>query len=131
MSVMTPEDAERFAKLEASDAKRKAYKKKWYEEWKKTATPEEIAEVRSKERERKRAERAQLTPEQRDEIRKADRQRKSKDKMTEEQLEARREYNREWKRKQREAKKAEADKEPISDMATAIKELKKGTAVLK
>jgi serine phosphatase RsbU (regulator of sigma subunit) len=128
--MMTPDEAERFSRLETSDAKRKAYKKKWYEEWKKTATKEEMEAVRTKERERKRAERQTLTDEEREAIRKADRERKTKDKMTAEQLEARRAYNREYKRKQRESKKAEATKEPIADMDTALKELKKGTVVL-
>ena len=126
--MMTPEEAERLSRLEASDAKRKAYKKKWYEEWKKTASKEEMEAVRTKERERKRAERQTLTDEEREAIRKLDRERKTKDKMTPEQLEARRAYNREYKRKQREAKKAEA--KPIADMDTAMKELKKGTVIL-
>jgi len=126
--MMTPDEAERFSRLETSDAKRKAYKKKWYEEWKKSATKEEMEAVRTKERERKRTERQTLTDEEREAIRKADRERKTKDKMSAEQLETRRAYNREYKRKQREAKKAEA--KPIADMDTALKELNQGTAIL-
>ena len=131
--MMTPDEADRLSRLEASDAKRKAYKKKWYDEWRKSATKEELEAVRTKERERKRAERRTLTEEELEAIRKADRERKTKDKLTLEKLEAIRTYNREYKRKQRDVKKAEVKKakmEPIADMDTALKELDQGTAIL-
>jgi len=124
---MTTEQMERLAVLEAKDAKRKEYKKKWHQEWKTTASKEELDAIRTKERERKREERKTMTDEEREEIRKLDRERKAKANLTEEELERRRAYNREYKRKQREAKKGE----PIADQETAIKALKKGTVVLK
>ena len=121
------EDAKlkRLAELEAREEKRKAYKKEWYKEKMAEITPEELATIRSRERERKVKERESLTEEQREAVRKADRERKSKTNLTEEQLEARRAYNREYKRKQRETKNV-----PISEIADALKELDKGKAVL-
>jgi hypothetical protein len=120
------EKMERLAELEAREEKRKAYKKEWYKEKMAEITPEELATIRSRERERKVKERESLTDEQREAVRKADRERKSKANLTEEQLEARRAYNREYKRKQREAK----TNAPISEIGDALKELEKGKAVL-
>lgn len=125
--VMTTEQAERLVQLEERDKKRKEYKKKWHQEWKTTASKEELDAIRTKERERKRQEREKMTDEEREAIRKLDRERKAKSNLSEAELERRRAYNREYKRKQREAKKAQ----PIADQETAIKELEKGTVVLK
>ena len=123
---MDEQKLKRLAELEAREEKRKAYKKEWYKEKMTEITPEELATIRSRERERKVKEREAMTDEQREAVRKADRERKSKTNLTEEQLEARRVYNREYKRKQREVK-ANA---PISEIADALKELDKGKAVL-
>ena len=125
---MEMEDAKlkRLAELEAREEKRKAYKKEWYKEKMAEITPEALATLRSRERDRKVKEREVMTDEQRETVRKADRERKSKANLTEEQLEARRAYNREYKRKQREAK----TNAPISEIADALKELDKGNAVL-
>ena len=121
------EKLEKLAELEAKNQKRKEYKAEWHKKWKSTLSKEELEAVRTKERERKRAERESMTEEQREEIKKIDRERKRKEKLTEEQLEARRAYNREYKKKQREeAKKAG----PITDISTALKELKKGDSIL-
>ena len=125
--VVTTEQAQRLAELEQRDKKRKEYKKKWHQEWKTTASKEELDAIRTKERERKRQEREKMTDEEREAIRKLDRERKAKANLTDAELERRRAYNREYKRKQREAKKSE----PIADQETALKELNKGTAVLK
>ena len=110
--VITPDQTiqkkmERLAELEKKEAKRKEYKSKWHQEWKKNLTPEELEALRKTERERK-----------------------AKTNLTEEQLEARRAYNREYKRKLREAEKEKKTGEPISEMQTALKELKKGDVVL-
>lgn len=123
---MDEQKLKRLAELEAREEKRKAYKKEWYKEKMTEITPEELATIRSRERERKVKEREAMTDEQREAVRKSDRERKSKTNLTEEQLEARRAYNREYKRKQREVK-ANA---PISEIADALKELDKGKAVL-
>lgn len=123
---MDEQKLKRLAELEAREEKRKAYKKEWYKEKMTEITPEELATIRSRERERKVKERESMTDEQREAVRKSDRERKSKSNLTEEQLEARRAYNREYKRKQREAK----VNAPISEIADALKELDKGKAVL-
>lgn len=123
---MDEQKMKRLAELEAREEKRKVYKKEWYKEKMAEITPEELATIRSRERDRKVKERETLTDEQREAVRKSDRERKSKANLTEEQLEARRAYNREYKRKQREVK-ANA---PISEIADALKELDKGKAVL-
>jgi len=123
---MDEQKMKRLAELEAREEKRKAYKKEWYKEKMTEITPEQLATLRSRERERKVKERETMTDEQRETVRKADRERKSKANLTEEQLEARRAYNREYKRKQREAK----TNAPISEIADALKELDKGKAIL-
>ena len=123
---MDEQKLKRLAELEAREEKRKAYKKEWYKEKMTEITPEQLATIRARERDRKVKERETLTDEQRETVRKSDRERKSKANLTEEQLEARRAYNREYKRKQREVK-ANA---PISEIADALKELDKGKAVL-
>jgi hypothetical protein len=129
-SVPTAEAMKRLAELEARDKKRKEYKAVWHKKWKSTLTKEQLDEVRTKERERKRAERETMTDEQREEIKKIDRERKRKEQLTKEQLEARRAYNREYKKKQREEAKAKKAGDPIVDVQTAMKELEKGNAVL-
>lgn len=123
---MNESELQRLAELEAKEAKRNEYKKQHYIKKKASLTEEQKEEIRKTERERKQKERANLTDAEREAIKEYDRQRKSKEKLTEEQLEKRREYNREYKRKQAAAKK----NEPIADLSQALKELKKGTAVL-
>lgn len=120
---MDEQKLKRLAELEAREEKRKAYKKEWYKEKMTEITPEALATLRSRERERKVKERESMTDEQREAVRKSDRERKSKANLTEEQLEARRAYNREYKRKQREAKNAP------SEIADALKELDKAVLV--
>jgi hypothetical protein len=133
--VVTPDHTiqkkmERLAELEKKESKRKEYKSKWHQEWKKNLTPEELEALRKTERERKQKERETMTDEEREAIRKVDRERKAKTNLTEEQLEARRAYNREYKRKLRQAEKEKKSGEPISEMQTALIELKKGDVVL-
>lgn len=106
-------------------ADRKAYNNEWYHEWRKSATKDDIEVFRAKRRNHYRVLKSRG-------FHKVQKKNLAAE-LSAEQLETRRTFNREYKRKQRQREQTKKAKtaEPIADMDTALKELSQGTAMLR